>query len=107
VNKKVHAEAICCKTILLIMLLLCSCWYAAAAEITGTIVAQLRIRAVPEYPRPTVTFLNNDTNVVVRTVTTDERGDYTVPLLPIGHYTINCAGKRFQQGSGQKLRAKC
>jgi hypothetical protein len=83
------------KRILLVILLLCSCLNLAAQEITGTIVGTVKDQSGAGVPKATVTFLNTDTNVVVRTITTDERGDYTVPLLPIGHYTLTAEGKGF------------
>src|SRR5579885_2694301 len=44
-------------------------------------------------PNATVTVLNEGTAVSTETKTT-EKGDYTVPYLPVGHYTllVNAAG---------------
>lgn len=87
------------KRILLIMLLLCSCWYAAAQEITGTIVGTVKDQSGAAVPKATVTITNTDQNVVVRTVTTDEHGDYVATSLPIGHYSVTFNASGFGKSS--------
>ncbi len=60
--------------------------YAQSGTITGTVhdpVGAVLLGAL-------VTITNIDTNFE-RTFTTDEHGDYTVPLLPIGVYRIEAA----------------
>src|SRR2546421_520872 len=39
-------------------------------------------------PNAKVTITNTDQQVVVRTLTTDDRGEYAAPLLPVGRYSV-------------------
>ena len=39
-------------------------------------------------PNARVTITNTDQQVVVRTLTTDDRGEYAAPLLPVGRYSV-------------------
>jgi hypothetical protein len=43
-----------------------------------------------------VTVTNTDRNVVVRTVTTDTTGTYSVPLIPIGNYSVKVDAAGFK-----------
>jgi hypothetical protein len=45
----------------------------------------------------TTTITNVDQHLVVRTLTTDADGDYTAPLLPVGHYAISVEADGFQK----------
>ena len=44
----------------------------------------------------TVTLLNIERNLAIRTVTTDSAGFYTAPSLPLGTYTVRLAGSGFR-----------
>ncbi|MFP5264552.1 MAG: carboxypeptidase regulatory-like domain-containing protein [Blastocatellia bacterium] len=73
---------------------------AAAQDITGSIVGIVKDPTGALVPGATVTVRDEAKNIVVRTVTTNEEGAYSVPLLLIGHYsvTIEAAGfKTFTQ----------
>jgi hypothetical protein len=54
---------------------------------SGAVVAGAQVRIV-----------NQDTGVLARTVTTDANGSFTVPLLPVGTYTIDVSSGSFAQG---------
>ncbi len=61
---------------------------AGAQEITGTITGLVKDQSGALIPGATVTLMNTNTNVVVRTLKTDSGGEYTAPLLPIGRYKV-------------------
>lgn len=48
-------------------------------------------------PSATVTVTNTDKNIVVRTVKTNESGDYSAPLLPIGNYSVSVEAPGFKK----------
>ena len=71
----------------LLAVLLC-CAGAWAQVTTGLIAATVKDTSGAVVPNATVTLTNTDTNVVVRTVKTGGGGEFTAPLLPIGHYSL-------------------
>src|SRR2546423_4852416 len=75
---------------------------AAAQNITGSIAGTVKDPSGAVLPKATVTLTNTDTGVVMRTVKTDASGNYSAPLLPIGHYSVTIEGPGFvkfvQQG---------
>jgi hypothetical protein len=88
--------------VLLLVVGLCAGWCgrAAAQEVTGSIVGTVTDSKGGIVPNAKVTITNTDQQVVVRTLTTDEHGQYAAPLLPVGHYsvTVEIAGfKRVTQ----------
>src|SRR5437879_3347607 len=87
------------KRILLVILLLCCCLNLAAQEVTGTIVGTVKDQSGAVVPRAKVTVTNTDTGVAVRTLTTNEKGEYSAPLLQIGHYSIAAEASNFKKAS--------
>src|SRR6266481_2469044 len=76
------------------------CGAVWAQEVTGSIVGTVTDSKGGVVPNAKVTITNSDRQVVVRTLMTDDRGQYVAPLLPIGQYsvTIEIAGfKKFAQ----------
>jgi hypothetical protein len=67
---------------------------AAAQNTTGTIEGTVSDSKGGVVPNAKVTLTNADQQIVVRTVITDEHGQYVAPLLPIGNYivTVEIAG---------------
>ena len=65
-------------------------------ETTGSIVGTVRDASGAVVPNATVTLTNTDTGVVVRVVKTGPNGDFSAPLLPIGHYSFNVEAPGFQ-----------
>src|SRR6267378_2360656 len=61
---------------------------ASAQEITGSIVGTVSDSKGGVVPNARVTITNIDQQVVVRTLTTDDRGEYAAPLLPVGRYSV-------------------
>ncbi len=64
---------------------------------TGTILGTVTDPTDAVIPGATVTITNQGTNIA-REVTTDSRGRYVVPLLPVGQYTIRVSSSGFAQG---------
>src|ERR1700704_4143753 len=68
----------------------------SAQEITGSIVGTVSDSKGGVVPNARVTITNTDQQVVVRTLTTDDHGQYAGPLLSVGRYsvTVEIAGFR-------------
>src|SRR6266849_5021738 len=74
---------------LYVLLALCiSAAIASAQEITGSIVGTVTDSKGGVVPNAKVTITNTDQQVVVRTLTTDDHGEYAAPLLPVGRYSV-------------------
>src|SRR5467141_4861914 len=74
---------------LCILVSLCICAaIVSAQEITGSIVGTVTDSKGGVVPNAKVTITNTDQLVVVRTLTTDDRGEYAAPLLPVGRYSV-------------------
>src|SRR5260370_35822457 len=78
------------------------CGRAAAQEVTGSILGTVTDSKGGVVPNAKVIITNTDQQVVVRTLTTDDRGQYAAPLLPVGHYsvTVEIAGFKKVTQSG-------
>src|SRR5882762_1866337 len=81
------------------------CGAAWAQEVTGSISGTVTDSKGGAVPGAKVTITNSDQQVVVRTLTTDEHGQYAAPLLPVGHYsvTVEIAGFKRVTHSGLVL----
>ena len=81
-----------------LILAFCSCVSGSSAQnVTGSIQGTVLDPAGAEVPNATVIVTNADQNIVVRTVTTDEHGLYSVPLLPVGRYSVSVEIKGFKK----------
>lgn len=69
---------------------------AIAQEVTGTIVGNVKDSTGAMVPNAKVTLTNTDKNAVMRTVKTDQGGNYSAPLLPIGHYSVAVEASGFK-----------
>src|SRR6266581_1887599 len=81
------------------------CGIATAQETTGSILGTVMDFKGGVVPNAKVTITNTDQQVVLRTLTTDEHGQYAAPLLPVGHYsvTVEIAGFKRVTHSGLVL----
>lgn len=70
-----------------------------AQEITGTIVGTVKDASGAVIAGASITVLNADKNIVVRTLATDSFGNYTAPLLPVGHYTVTAEAAGFKKAT--------
>src|SRR4051812_32450469 len=84
----------------------------AAQAVTGTILGTVRDASGGAVPGATVVLVNAGTGFT-RTVSTDSSGEYTVPLIPTGTYTVSGELSGFRKvslenvhvGVDQKVRA--
>jgi len=71
---------------------------AFGQEITGSIVGTVTDRSGAVVAGATVTIENADKNdVVIRILTTNDKGEYVAPFLPIGHYTLITQAQGFRK----------
>ncbi|HYL78929.1 MAG TPA: carboxypeptidase regulatory-like domain-containing protein [Bryobacteraceae bacterium] len=70
-----------------------------AQDITGSIVGTVLDATGAAVPGVTVTITNTDRNAVLRSTTADSSGNYSVPLLPVGHYAITFEAKGFKKST--------
>lgn len=71
--------------------------FTIAQEITGTISGTVRDSAGAAVPGATVVITDADKNTVVRTVTSNDEGVFTAPLLQPGKYSLTFEGKNFKK----------
>lgn len=76
---------------------LCCSAALVSQEVTGSIAGTVRDQTGAVVSGATVTITNTDKNVIVRTVTTSSNGDYSAPLLPIGHYSVTVEASGFKR----------
>ncbi len=77
---------------------------AAAQEITGSIVGTVKDANGAAVAGATVTITNSDTKLVVRTVTTNDDGEFTAPLLPVAFYDITVEATGFKKNLDQRVK---
>lgn len=74
-----------------------------AQNITASLSGTVTDSSGAVIPGATVIIHNDATKQDVRTVTTDSRGNYTAPLLPIGPYTVTFKKKGFRDFVAQEV----
>jgi hypothetical protein len=67
-----------------------------AQNLTGEIDGTIHDSSGGVVPDSTVTVRNTDQNTVARTVKSDQQGQFTAPLLAIGHYSVAANATGFQ-----------
>src|SRR5712691_1657219 len=77
---------------------------AAAQEITGSIIGTVKDANGAVVKGATVTITNSDTKLVVRKVTTNDDGEFTVPLLPVAFYDISVEATNFKKHLDERVR---
>src|ERR1017187_128579 len=78
------------------MLIACLATGLIAQDISGTIGGTILDPSGSPVPGAKVTITNTDRNQVVRVITTDPSGTYSVPLIPVGQYSIKVEVKGFK-----------
>jgi hypothetical protein len=68
------------------------------AQAVGSIVGQVTDPGQAVVPGATVTAVEKGTNFT-RTITTSNSGDYTLPRLPVGTYTVTAEASGFEKSS--------
>src|SRR5438128_11972997 len=68
-----------------------------AQEITGSIAGTVKDPNGAAVKGATVTITNSDKKDVVRTVVTNDEGEFSVPLLPVAYYDITVEAPSFKK----------
>jgi hypothetical protein len=69
---------------------------ASAQSITGQISGVVTDSQGAAIPKATVTVVNMETHETARVVTTDNKGNYSVPLLQVGTYSVRVNAPGFE-----------
>jgi Carboxypeptidase regulatory-like domain len=85
-----------CLWLLLGIFVLMSAAPSTGQTLTGELDGTVRDKLGAVVPNALVTITNSDENQVVRTVKTDNLGQFTAPLLTIGTYSIRIKSAGFQ-----------
>ncbi|MES2391117.1 MAG: carboxypeptidase regulatory-like domain-containing protein [Acidobacteriota bacterium] len=80
----------------LLMALGVSTMTARAQELTGEIDGRIADPSGAVVPNISVVIKNEDQNIVARTVQTNGQGQFTVPLLPLGRYSVSVKATGFR-----------
>ena len=67
-----------------------------AQDVTATIQGSVLDPTGAAVPNAKVTVTNTDRKEVIRTLDTDASGNYSAPLLPIGHYSLKIEAQGFK-----------
>src|SRR2546430_1901267 len=70
---------------------------AFAQSTTGMILGTVYDSSGASVAGATVTITNSDQNVVVRSLTTDDSGQFVAPQLPVGRYSVSAELKGFKK----------
>src|SRR6266568_8982443 len=68
-----------------------------AQEITGQIRGTVKDATGAVVPNAVVTVTNTDTKQVIRSLHSDQAGEYVAPLLPVGHYAVSVEATGFKK----------
>jgi hypothetical protein len=77
---------------------------AFAQEITGDLVGTVTDANGAAVAGATVTITNSDTKLLTRTVTTNEAGEFSAPLLPVAYYDISVEAANFKKHLDQRVK---
>ncbi|HYG10087.1 MAG TPA: carboxypeptidase regulatory-like domain-containing protein, partial [Pyrinomonadaceae bacterium] len=92
-----HYLEIACRMLALSLMLCTSLSLALAQDITGALNGVVKDASGAAVAGATVTVTDEGKNIVVRTVTTGEEGEYSVPSLPVGTYTVTVEAPNFKK----------
>jgi len=81
------------------LFMLCLSLSALAQEVTGSILGTVTDKTGAVVKDATVTVTNTDRNAVIRTVKTNNNGQFVAALLPVGHYKISIEAPGFKTHS--------
>ena len=70
---------------------------AFGQNVTGTILGTVFDSKGGVVPNVAVSIINADQKIVVRTVTTDDRGEYVAAVLPVGRYDVSAEISGFKK----------
>lgn len=70
---------------------------AFGQNVTGTILGTVFDSKGGVVPNVAVSIINADQKIVIRTVTTDDRGEYVAAVLPVGRYDVSAEISGFKK----------
>ncbi len=91
--------AMACRMMLLTLIFCASLHVAFAQDTTGTINGTVTDTAGAAVSGATVTITDEDKKIVVRTVTTGDVGQYSIPQLPVATYTVTVESANFKKSA--------
>jgi len=74
-----------------------------AQDINGSIAGTVQDGTGAGVPGAKVSVTNTDQNQMVRSVTTDNSGNFSAPLLPIGKYAVTAEAKGFKKATQKDI----
>jgi Carboxypeptidase regulatory-like domain len=77
---------------------------ATSQEITGSIVGTVKDQNGAAVKGATVTITNSDTKLVTRTVTTNDDGEFSAPLLPVAFYDVTVEATSFKKQIEERVK---
>lgn len=89
---------------LLIVVALCVMGGAYAQQITGDLAGTVKDINGAAVVGATVTITNSDTKLVERTVTTNDAGEFSVPLLPVAYYDVTVEATSFKKHIDERVK---
>jgi len=72
-------------------------------DITGSMVGTVSDPSGAGVSGAKITITNTDQNAVIRVATTGANGEYSAPLLPIGHYSVSVEAKGFKRSTQKDI----
>jgi hypothetical protein len=85
------------KCLVLFLFVICLSAVSFGQNVTGTISGTVSDSKGGVVPNAGVTVTNADQKVAVRTITTDDRGQYVAALLPVGRYNVTVEAAGFKR----------
>jgi len=77
---------------------------AMAQETNGSVAGTVRDANGGVVKGATVTFRDSDKKVVVRTVVTDDNGEFSAPALPVAYYDISVEAPTFKKNLSERVK---
>src|ERR1700730_15414585 len=91
--------------VVFVFLALLSCTaIAIAQETNGAVAGTVKDSNGGSIKGATVTFTDSDKKVVVRTVVTDDNGDFSAPALPVAYYDITVEAPSFKKHLSDRVK---
>src|SRR6266852_5948624 len=76
---------------------------AVAQEITGSIAGTVKDANGAAVQGATVTITNSDTKLVVRTINTNDDGEFSAALLPVAYYDVTVEATSFKKHIDERV----
>ncbi len=90
-------------TSLILLLFVLALTPVIAQDINGSIVGTVQDASGAGVPGAKVSVTNLDLKQVIRTATTDESGNFSAPLLPVGKYSVTAEANGFKKATQKDI----